>query len=292
MTDEFNVIGIIGRYRAPRAFETVKKLVAWLHKQKKKIIVETETAEELDHGDIGTAPYDTLGEKCDLIIVVGGDGSLLRGAKCASNHNIPVLGINHGRLGFLTDIHPEAFEHEIALVLKGDYFEESRFLLSATLKHNDNIIATDEALNDVVLALGPVPHLIQFEIYINDKFVCQQRADGLIIATPTGSTAYALSSGGPILHPELDAIVLVPMLPHTLSSRPIVVKGQDNIRVVISDKNEGPATVSCDGHKRITLEPASSIHVKKKPQHLRIIHPSHYTYFDTLRTKLGWERNL
>lgn len=241
--------------------------------------IEQETADTMDESTLPTFPADNISSDIDLILVVGGDGSLLHAAHCALDHDLPVLGINRGHLGFLTDIHPHELT-KITAVLNGQYTQESRFLLETPF---------DIALNDVVLQPDDA-QLIQFDIVINGKFVCQQRADGLIIATPTGSTAYALSGGGPILHPSLDAIVLVPMFPHTLSTRPIVVDGNANIELHLSTEKDKAANISCDGQPRIKLDPGTRINIKKHAKKLQLIHPTDYDYYKTLREKLGWQR--
>ena len=189
-----------------------------------------------------------------------------------------MLGINRGHLGFLTDINPKEL-HRISDVLNGNYTREERFLLKTSL---------GIALNDVVLLPGEA-QLIEFDIMINNQFVCQQRADGLIIATPTGSTAYALSGGGPILHPHLNAMVLVPMFPHTLSSRPIVIDSDAKIELIISEHKNKTANISCDGQQRIPVEPGTRITIEKHEKKLHLIHPDNYDYFATLREKLGWQ---
>lgn len=226
----------------------------------------------------------------DLLIVVGGDGSLLHAAQLAVEHNLPVLGVHRGRLGFLTDIPPDHLD-KIGAVLKGEYSQESRFLLQAQIYEENKELTYDLALNDVLLLPGNLAHMIMFKIFINNEFVCHQRADGLIISTPTGSTAYALSGGGPILHPNLDAIVLVPMFPHTLSSRPIVVDGSSEIELRISKENRTEAFLSCDGRKRLSVPEEGHVIVKKHPRALQLIHPEDYNYFTTLREKLHWEKN-
>ncbi|OGT64547.1 MAG: hypothetical protein A3J38_09440 [Gammaproteobacteria bacterium RIFCSPHIGHO2_12_FULL_45_9] len=222
----------------------------------------------------------------DVLIVVGGDGSLLHAARLAVDQHIPVLGINRGRLGFLTDIKPHALE-AIQPILAGHYVSETRFLLE--VQHPEITLNSTIALNDVVLSPGKLAQLIEFDIWINQQFVCHQRADGLIIATPTGSTAYALSAGGPILHPTLPALVLVPMFPHTLSSRPIVVESHSEIELRISPDQTAPS-FSCDGHQRFSATPGSILRVRKKETPLTLIHPTDYNYYEVLREKLGWER--
>ena len=288
---KFKNIGVIGRYRNNRIIESVQALVNFLVKQKVNVSIEQETAEQIKTATLPIFNKDDIAQKCDLLIVVGGDGSLLGAAKVASEHHVPVLGINRGTLGFLTDIPPDDFEQQVLDVLAGKYYEEPRFLLQADFIKDKKIIHSSTALNDIVLMPGDIPHMIEFETFIDDKLMCNQRADGLIIATPTGSTAYALSGGGPILHPNLDAIVMVPMFPHKLSSRPIVVKGNSEISIVISPKTESPPKVSCDGQERVTLDNNSILRITKSTHLLRLLHPCAHNYFETLRNKLGWEES-
>ncbi len=223
----------------------------------------------------------------DLMIVIGGDGSLLQASHLAINNNVPVLGINRGHLGFLTDIYPNEIE-KVAAVLKGHYQKETRFLLETQVRANGLLLNQEVALNEVVLLPGHLAQMIRFEIYINNNFVCTQRADGLIVTTPTGSTAYALSGGGPILHPQLDAIALVPMFPHKLSSRPIVVDANSLIDILITAKKVSPH-ISCDGRNRTKVPKEATVHVRKHHKRVTLIHPADYDYYKTLREKLGWE---
>lgn len=234
-------------------------------------------------------PADACGEKQDLILVVGGDGSLLSAARMAIRMDVPVIGVNRGRLGFLTDISPTDIETELEAVLAGTCVEEQRFLLQTRIFDEDTIYFQGDALNDVVLSRGNEPHLVDFEVYINQQFVSHYRSDGLILSTPTGSTAYALSAGGPIMHPELNAIVIVPMFSHSLSSRPLVVDAQSKIDLHISAVNESPLRVSCDGHESVMVKPGQQVSVEKNARRLRLLHPPDYRYYDTLRQKLGWE---
>jgi NAD+ kinase len=213
---------------------------------------------------------------------------LLTAARLASEKNLPVLGINRGRLGFLTDIKPDEFS-EIEQIIKGYYREEKRFLLNADILSDKKVIHHQTALNDIVLLPGDVAHMIEFSIEIDGQLMCTQRADGLIVATPTGSTAYALSGGGPILHPQLDAVVLVPMFPHKLTSRPIVISGNSDIKISIDKTNETSPRLSADGEDYISLNTDHIIHIHKNKNPLTLIHPESYQYFSTLRTKLQWE---
>lgn len=278
---KFNHIALFGRI-GKNISDTLIDIKNYLLKQNISVVVEENTAKMIPDHNSPTFLESDIPSDVDLIIVVGGDGSLLNAAHCALPHHLPVLGINRGRLGFLTDIHPNEL-YKIGDVLNGKYITEKRFLLQA--KNGDDL---GIALNDVVLSPGEA-QLIEFDIVINEQFVCQQRADGLIIATPTGSTAYALSAGGPILHPNLNAIVLVPMFPHTLSNRPIVIDGDAKIELIISDHNQTAPFISCDGQHRIPVAPGKTITIQKNKELLELIHPEKYEYFATLREKLGWQ---
>lgn len=225
----------------------------------------------------------------DLIVVVGGDGSLLSAARMAIEVDVPVIGINRGRLGFLTDISPEDIEKQLRDVLDGRYKEEQRFLLKAQLQNNLSSSFQGSALNDVVLSRGDSTYLIDFDVFVDHQLVSHFRSDGMIFSTPTGSTAYALSAGGPIMHPHLNAIVLVPMFSHSLSSRPLVVDGDKLLTLQIGTQNEMDLRLSCDGHESIAVKPGQSITIGKNTQRLRLLHPINYNYYDTLRSKLGWE---
>jgi NAD+ kinase len=284
----FKQVALLGRQRIEGIEETLLTLKNYLLNYPIDVVLEETTAKLIPEANLPILAKELLCKNCDLIIVVGGDGSLLNAAHIAADYNLPVLGINRGRLGFLTDIRPDELD-KIDAVLSGKYVEEERFLLQTKIFHPNGDVTEGIALNDVVLLPGNIAHMIEFEVHINKQMICNQRADGIIIATPTGSTAYALSGGGPILHPQLDAIVLVPMFPHTLSSRPIVVKGNSEITIILSLTNEACPRVSCDGEKRIPLAPGGGVMIKKKAETLRLIHPLDYNYFETLREKLGWE---
>lgn len=224
----------------------------------------------------------------DLMVVVGGDGSLLSAAHVAIQANIAVIGINRGYLGFLTDLSSSDFENRLGDVISGHCVEEPRALLAMQIYQQEALYAKGEALNDVVLSRGNETRLISFDVYVDGLFVSHYRADGLIVSTPTGSTAYALSAGGPILHPALDAMVMVPMFSHSLSSRPLVVDGQSKVEVLISESNEHALQISCDGHDSSLVKPLQRIVIQKHQKALRLLHPTDYHYYDTLRFKLGW----
>ena len=290
--EQFRNVGIIGRLGSTRVLETVRRLKRFLLDRHLHVILEDTIADVLPGHGLQTSSRKMLGEVCDLVIVVGGDGSMLGAARALARHKVPVLGINRGSLGFLTDIRPDELELKVAQVLEGQYLTENRFLLEAEVRRQGEAIGQGDALNDVVLHPGKSTKMIEFELFIDGHFVCSQKADGLIVATPTGSTAYALSAGGPIMHPKLDAIVVVPMYPHTLSSRPIVVDGNSELKVVVSADMTIYPQVSCDGQNHFTCAPGDTLHVAKKAQKLRLIHPLDHNYYEVCRTKLGWGSRL
>lgn len=290
--DNFRNIGLIGRMGSARVVETVRKIKKFLVAQGYHIILEEQIAALMPGHGLQVSSVKMMGEVCDLVIVVGGDGSLLGAARELAKSNVPLLGVNRGRLGFLTDISPEELEQRISEVLDGQYIQEKRFLLDVLVKRNGEPIGYGTGLNDIVLHPGKSIRMIGFDLFIEGQFVYSQRSDGLIVSTPTGSTAYALSAGGPLLHPKLDAIALVPMFPHTLSSRPIVVDGKSEIKIVIGEGNEIYPQVSCDGQHHIPVAPGDTVTISKKPHKARLIHPTSHNFYETCREKLGWAHNL
>ncbi|MBN4053577.1 NAD(+) kinase [Haliea sp. AH-315-K21] len=294
---EFSSIGLIGRQDNANIADSLNALADFLlQREGIKLVVDEAVSNFMQaHSafpDMLVVPQDELYLHCDLVIVVGGDGSMLKVAGALANQNIPVVGINRGRLGFLTDIRPEELENSLGQVLDGKYKEESRFLLNVSMARGDRKEEIGCALNDVVLHPGIAAQMIEFSLYIDDEFVYQQASDGLIVATPTGSTAYSMSAGGPIMHPKLDAVVLVPMYPHSLSSRPVVIDGKSEIKITVGDRHQMMPQVSCDGSVEFTAEPGDQILVSKKAETLRLLHPVDYNYYATCRSKLGWSQRL
>ena len=288
----FKNIGLIGRLGSTKVVDTLKRLMHFLDEAGYHVIVEDRTATVLlDHGH-PEASRRTLGELCDLVIVVGGDGSLLGAARTLCHSGTLVLGVNRGRLGFLTDISPDELEERVGHVLAGQYEVEERFLLDAELYREDTLVGSGDALNEVVLHPGKAVRMIEFELFIDGQFVYSQRSDGLIMATPTGSTAYSLSGGGSIMHPKLDVIELVPMFPHTLSSRPIVIDAASEIRVHIGETNQTYPHISCDGQTRAVAKPDDVLVVRRKPQRVQLVHPLGHNFYEVLRSKLGWSNRL
>lgn len=278
----------MSKQEMPEVIAASQKLIEYLLQQKIKLILEDKTAQLFKQPTLPHFPTDQIGAHANLLIVVGGDGSLLSAARSIATQNLPILGVNCGRLGFLNDISPDKIT-KIESILQGEFFDEERFLLQTQVKIKDKIIWQDFALNDAVLLAGDAGHMLTFSINVNDKFVCSYRADGLIVATPTGSTAHALSGGGPILHPQLDAVTLVPMLSHNLSSRPIVINAENHIKITLAQHNTDPARLSCDGQMHTAIIPGCEINITKAQEKLHLIHPLDYDYFEALRTKLHWE---
>lgn len=293
----FSTVGLIGHLNNERAIYSLKRLIRFLQQRNKKFVLETGTAalisdKSLTQAAQHIADMDELGQSCDLVIVVGGDGSILRGARALAKYGVPLLGVNRGRLGFLTDISPDDIEKKVDDVLSGNFTSEKRFLLDMEVKRNAQIIDAADALNDVVMHPGQFIHMLEFEIYVDGIFVTSQRSDGVIVATPTGSTAYSLSGGGPILHPKLDAIVIVPMNPHTLSSRPIVVAGDAEISIRVGEHNRAQPMVTCDGQYHAEVQTGDEICIRKKQQMLELLHPEGYDFYERCRSKLGWGGHL
>ncbi len=292
MQASFNKIGLAGRSRQRGQTGVVRELIALLEGRGLEVVLEESLADVLADDAIRLATLDEIGTEADLVIVVGGDGSLLSAARTLAKYDTPVLGVNRGRLGFLTDITPDEISQQIPRVLEGGFERESRFLLDAEVRRDGEVVGRGEALNDVVVNSGSSAQMIEFELYIDDTFVYRQRADGLIVSTPTGSTAYSLSGGGPIMHPRLDAIVLVPMFPHALSSRPIVVDGNSEIRLDILARNRIHPPVTCDGRANMKARPADSVHIRKYPHGLTLLHPLGHSFYASCRDKLRWSNAL
>ncbi len=290
---QFSRIGLVGRAGSELADYSLQRLILFLKRRGSSLLLDEQTTKDLSncHG-VARASRAMLAAQSDLVIVVGGDGSLLSSARAMCESGVPILGINRGRLGFLTDISPEEIERKVGPVLDGHYLSEYRFLLDMKVKRDGDVIGHGSALNDVVLHPGQHIRMIEFELYINGEFVYRQRSDGLIISTPTGSTAYALSVGGPIMHPDLDAMVLVPLNPHTLSSRPIVVHGASEIKVLVGDQRDINPHVTCDGQTHVETLAGDELVVKKNPQSIRLIHPEDHDFYEVCRSKLGWASHM
>jgi NAD+ kinase len=231
-----------------------------------------------------------LATDCDVVVVLGGDGTMLSIARTLAPYGSPLIGINQGRLGFLTDITADAMFDAVAEILSGQYVAESRILLNGQVRRNGETVFEGTAFNDVVVGKGITGRLIELEISINGEFVYSQRADGLVATTPTGTTAYALSAGGPIVHPTLEAIALVPICPHTLSARPIVVSGHSRIEITLTHADDGRAHF--DGQLHFDLKSGDQVWITRASRSVTLLHPHAYSYYDTLREKLHWGKKL
>lgn len=305
----FGTIALIGHPRLTAALSTHKQLHEWLIAEGYDVLIEETLASKLQLQSMQCAGLDEIGKQADLAVVIGGDGNLLRAARILANYDIKVIGVNRGNLGFLTDIDPEEAVNQLKRVLMGDYISENRFLLEVEVNtksakknktpprfekskeslSSDASCYRSNAINELVLHPRKIAHMIDFEVFIDDQFAFSHRADGLIIATPTGSTAYSLSAGGPILTPDLNALLLVPMFPHRLTARPLVVSGNSQIKLKFPNiKNK--LEVNCDSQVGLTVQPGDEVVVKKAKETLKLIHPVGYSYFNTLSNKLNWAK--
>jgi NAD+ kinase len=288
---QFHTIGIIVKPESDIVRDTLTRLVKYLHNKNLSVLLdESATGICKSEDDCGSKIVDrkTLATKSDLVVTIGGDGTILNAARSITDYEVPLVGINIGRLGFLADVPPGDFETALDKILEGDYLKAERFMLSASVLRDGKTMFSSDALNDVVLHVRDVARMIDFEIRVDGKFVNHQRADGLIVATPTGSTAYALSSGGPIMHAGLQAIALVPICPHTLSSRPLVIKAEAVVEIIVGHNAHAVAQVTCDGQISHDLEHGDIVKIQRKSKLLTLLHPPGHSYFEILRAKLHW----
>lgn len=283
----FKKIGLIAKPDDIHVKEALVQVIRFLKKRGLDIAIDQQCARQLNKKEIeGLKLLDS--ENRDLLISIGGDGTLLHAAHKLPNFDVRLLGINLGKLGFLTDISPADIDGELDRILNGEFIEEQRAILSCSVVRDGRVLTTHNALNDAVIQKWDTARLITFDTYVNDIFVNRQRSDGVIVSTPTGSTAYALSCGGPILHPGLNAIALVPICPHTLSNRPIVVDGSSKITVEVSTPEAEHARLTCDGDVKFALAQDDQITIERSERFIRLIHPKDHDYYATLRAKLQW----
>ena len=285
MQTTFNTIGIFTKQHDERIDTTLNKLIEHLDKSNIRMMLDETGAQVCNSKGFC---HDEMMQQIDLAIIIGGDGTLLHTGRLLSNFGIPILGINLGRLGFLVDVSPIDMTTIVDQVLAGHYIKEERTLLKAAIYRGDKLLCEDDALNDVVFHVRNEVRMIEFTTHINGTFVNTQRADGIVISTPTGSTAYSLSSGGPILHPGLDAVILVPICPHTLSHRPIAVQASDTIEIKLCEGRNSDARISFDGQSHIDIVPGDHAIIQKKQRSMTLLHPENYDYYQLLRAKLHW----
>lgn len=292
---KFSTIAVIGKRGDARAAETLRTVAMALLARRAAghtgaVLAPLDNRAELPGLELEFLPPTELAARSQLAIVVGGDGTLLSAGRTLAPHGVPILGVNQGRLGFMVDVKPEEIGQTLDAVLCGELPVEERLILETQLRcARSGEFEPQLAVNDVVVRNQASIRMLEFETWLNDEFISQHRADGIIVSTPTGSTAYALSGGGPVLHPSISAITLVPICPHTLSDRPIVVPAGGVIRIVLRGEVSG-VNVTCDGQVSHTLGSDDAVEIRSSPHPLRLIHPRNYSYFELLRSKLHWGR--
>jgi NAD+ kinase len=282
----FRTIGIFSRPRRAELSDVVQPLLDWLAKRGIRAIYDTETAESL-RDEAGGKARDVLARECDLILVLGGDGTLLAAAREAAPLGIPVLPINLGSLGFLTSFTLEELYPALEETIAGRLEASERVMLTVSLVRDGKVLDSRRVLNEAVITKGALARMIELELYIDGDFVCRYRADGLIVATPTGSTAYSLSAGGPIVHPAVESIILTPICPHTLTDRPLVVPDSRNVEMRMRGAAES-VYLTLDGQKGLLMESEDRVLIARAAQRLKLIQPHRKSYYEILRSKLKW----
>ena len=288
MASVFGDIGIIGKLGDARVSKTLGRLAAYLKAQRCRVWLDETSRTLLADSELPRLHTADLGRRCDLVIVVGGDGTLLHAARSLAQSDVALLGINLGRLGFLVDVSPDHLENALDQILAGAFEQEQRFLLESRIARHPGEGERSLALNDVVVHRWNSARMIEFETYIDGRFVNAQRSDGLIVSTPTGSTAYALSGGGPLLHPTLNALLLVPICPHTLSNRPLAVSGDSHVEIRICGCDHAHVRVTCDGQATRPIRLGETVYLRKSDHPIRLLHPRNHDHYQILRAKLGW----
>jgi NAD+ kinase len=289
MTPAFKTVALIGRYKSRDVAEPLRVLGRFMADRGCAVLIEQETAAESGVDAFPVVDFGGIGAQADLAVVLGGDGTMLSAARALASAGVPLVGVNQGRLGFMTDIALESMTAKMASILDGQYMLEPRTMLAAEVSRGDRTIFTTIALNDAVVSKGASGRLIELVVRIDGQFVYDLRSDGLIVATPTGSTAYALSSNGPIIQPGVTAFALVPISPHTLSNRPIAVSDACAIEVTL--KRGADARLQCDGQPQLDLLEGDRVTARRGPHALQLVHPPGYGYYTMLREKLHWSEN-
>ena len=288
MKNAFRTVALVGKYQDPGVEDAVLEVATFLRSQGLSVWIEQSTAGSIPALCPGCEAHDyaAIGESCDLVVVLGGDGTMLHAARTLGESGVPLVGVNRGRLGFLTDISRDEAVKHLAEILEGRYKEEQRFMLDASVTRDGVVVAHTPAFNDVVLNKGDSGRLIEFNVSVDGEYVYTQRSDGMIVSTPTGSTAYSLSANGPILHPTVHCIALVPLAPHALTARPVTLP--DSCRIDIELLGPHDAGIFFDGHERVDARPGDRLSITRAPGTIRLLHPEHYSYFAMLREKLHW----
>ncbi len=286
MQKQFTAVTLIGKYMDPRMRDYVQALAGLLDGRHLETTIEGITAEKLGIDDIPRVSMGQVGKISDLAIVLGGDGTMLTAARALLDDDVPLIGINRGRFGFLTDISTDGMLDAVARILDGEYTKEQRILLGARIVRDNQVLSQGRALNDIVVSKGGQARLIELEMTIDGEYVHRQRSDGLIVSTPTGTTAYALSAGGPLLHPTLEAIALVPICPHTLSNRPFAINSASTVEITLMRADD--ARVHFDGQLHAELSKGDKVIVKRLDKTITLLHPMGHSHYEMLREKLNW----
>jgi len=290
MQTPFHTVGLVGKYDNQGMEASVRALGDFLRQRGHTVLIAHQTAEHLKITDFPTRNLHELAADSNAVVVLGGDGTMLSIARELAPQGVPLIGINQGRLGFLTDITVDDMFDAVAEILSGQYVAEERILLNGQIRRGGEKVFEATAFNDVVVGKGGSGRLIDLEIAINSEFVYSQRADGLVVTSPTGTTAYALSAGGPIVHPTLEAVALIPICPHTLSARPIVVSSHSRIEIHLTHADD--ARVHFDGQHHFDLQSDDHVWITRASRPITLLHPHAYSYYDTLRQKLHWGKKL
>ena len=288
MKTSFKTVALIGKYKSPEIAVPLLKLAQFLEQRKVQVLIDRLTASQVGENKYPVLVLEELGKKADLAIVIGGDGTMLNIARTLAPYDVALVGVNQGRLGFLTDISVDTMFDTIGAILDGKFVTEDRMLLTAEVHSGAGKVFEVLAFNDVVVSKGVKGTMLDLEVRIDGQFIYTQRADGLIVATPTGSTAYALSSGGPIVHPSLSVIALVPVSPHTLSNRPIVISSDCTVEIIVHSAAD--TRVHFDSHSRFDLHESDRVVVRRSPHMISLLHPVGHSYYSMLREKLNWNR--
>jgi NAD+ kinase len=281
-----NRIGIIAKTHTPGIREILKELREWLRERQIEIFFDRGTGELVEHpSEVHSKAH--IPSLVELIVVLGGDGTLLSAARLIGEHDVPILGVNLGSLGFLTEITQDEMFLALDLVLHDEFSTTQRLLLTTSVSRDEEQLTEYSALNDVVINKSALARIIDLQTCINGQCVTTYKADGLIIATPTGSTAYNLAAGGPIIHPDMHALIMTPICPHTLTNRPIVISDSSEISIVLESKNED-VFLTLDGQVGLALRHRDVVRIRKAEHMIRLVRPAERNYFDVLRTKLKW----
>ncbi|MBP9712208.1 MAG: NAD kinase [Sterolibacterium sp.] len=286
MSTAFRTIALIGKYQSPEVAGALHDLAEFLRARNLDVLIEESTAASVGCHGCQVASFAQIGERVDLAIVVGGDGTMLNAARRLAAYDVPLAGVNQGRLGFMTDIAHQSMLEGIAGLLDGQFAPEQRLLLDACVRRDGQPVFSTLALNDVVINKGDTGRMIEVEVRVDGEFIYVLRADGMIIATPTGSTAYALAANGPILHPAVQGVALVPLCPHSLTNRPITISDQSRIEIRLLAQYD--ARIHFDGQEYFDVRAGDQLCVERSRHAITLMHPPGYSYFAMLREKLHW----